>query len=156
MDIEIYESGDGGEMSIQNDDLALSSSLLQTAYLALFGGNTESSTRGDELPEQYRNDYWANTLLFKTEKEKQFNSETERTLNEVALNSSGRQKIVNSIKSDLKVLDGIATYNVEVSIQTIDKVSIFVQVNELGNGETRSFQIIYDVARREIITQILI
>ena len=38
-DLNIFESGDGGELSIINEDLLFGESLYQQIYLALFGGN---------------------------------------------------------------------------------------------------------------------
>jgi len=46
-DILLYESGDGGEMSIQSNDLALAETLYMQVYLAMFGGNVEEATIAD-------------------------------------------------------------------------------------------------------------
>ena len=47
-DFSIYESGDGGELLIVDDDFNLTEVLFQLVYLALFGGNVESITLGNE------------------------------------------------------------------------------------------------------------
>ena len=59
-DLNIFESGDGGELSIINEDLLFGESLYQQIYLALFGGNVEENTRQYLLTEQ-KNDYWGNS-----------------------------------------------------------------------------------------------
>ena len=40
-DINIFESGSGGEMRILNSDLLMAETIYQTIYLALYGGNVD-------------------------------------------------------------------------------------------------------------------
>ena len=99
-DLLIYETGDGGDLKVLNNDLALTTSLYNQVYLCLFGGNVEASTKGNELENEKRFDWWANDLL-----DLNFNSETERIINTVTLNPSGRLKILQAVKNDLKPID---------------------------------------------------
>ena len=86
-DIQLYETGSGGDFAIVNNDLLMGESLYQQIMLALFGGNIQASTKQFYLETEERFDYWGNSLIWKDVKSKQFNSETERTLKNNALNS---------------------------------------------------------------------
>lgn len=150
-DFGLHESGSGGELTILNGDLNMSETLYQTIYLSLFGGNVDKSTIGNEIPNQERLDYWANDLIFKENKSKQFNSTTERVLNEVTLNSLGRLKIKSAVEEDLSFIKTIVSFNVNIVILGIGKVSIEIQLNSIGNQSNKQFQFIWDNARSEII-----
>lgn len=150
-DIGIFESGDGGELSIVSGDLLLSESILQQVYLALFGGNIESNTIGNEIDSQERFDYWANGLLWPQNPDKQFNSNTERALNELVLNSSGRIKVINAVESDLDYLKLIVNFEVSVSIVSKNSVRISVVLLSKNNLENKQLVLVYDNAKNELI-----
>ena len=99
VDIMIFENGSGGDLNLKNDDIETISGLMNQVYLALFGGNLEQNTSDDLSELEERNDWWGNSLL---KKENQFNSNFERTLRTIPLNSSGLIKIENAAKEDLK------------------------------------------------------
>lgn len=150
-DIGIFESGDGGELSIISDDLLLSESILQQVYLALFGGNIEANTIGNEIESQERFDYWANGLLWTQNPNKQFNSNTERALKELVLNSSGRIKVINAVESDLEYLKLIVNFEVSVSIISNNAVKISVMLLRKNNLENKILVLVYDNAKNELI-----
>lgn len=150
-DLMFYETGSGGDMKINSNDLDLSSLLLQQVYIALFGGNYEASTKGNEINGQLRSDFWANSLLLLD-----FNSETERILNQVALNASGRLKIRNAVENDLKFLNKVVDYSVEVLIPSINEVKILVYLTEKENQKEKIIQIVFEVAKKEIIIDYII
>ena len=135
-DINLYESGSGGELYISNGDIALVETLYQTIYIALFGGNVEDDN------------YWANALLFADKPKKQYVSETERTLQNVTINSSGRLKIKKAVENDLSYIKNIANYEVNVVILSADKIEILITL-ESGT----EFQFIWDNAKSEIIIE---
>lgn len=155
-DILLYESGSGGDFLIRNKDLVLVESLFQQCYIALFGGNLEADTLGNELPNQIREDYWANSLFHVERIEKQFNSVTERTLNDTALNSAGRNKIQNAVDTDLKYLKSIATITTNVSILSSSRVQILITLRKPDNLEDKTLKIIWDNASLETIEEITI
>src|SRR5690606_6946193 len=91
-DVAIGEAeGNGGDIKLLGNDLAVIYSHENQVYLALFGGNVEQSTPAQETTETTE-DWWGNNLLFGGDAAKQFNSETERALNNTALNSAGRSR----------------------------------------------------------------
>ena len=152
-DLHLFESGDGGELLLMNGDLVLSETLFQTIYLAMFGGNVEASTLGNEIEGQERFDFWGNSLFFKDLKSKQFNSETEKTLKSVTINSFGRLKIKSAVEQDLFFLKKIINFDVDVLILGIDKINIQIKISQIGNQSDKLFQFIWDNAKNELILE---
>lgn len=150
-DLHIYESGSGGELALLNNDLVLSETLYQNIYISLFGGNIEASTQGNELENQERLDWWGNSLFFKDIPSKQFNSETERVLNNVTLNSSGRLSIKSAVENDLSFLSEIVNFSVNIYVTSINRVIIEIIQSSISNQSQQLFQFIWDNAKKEII-----
>lgn len=152
-DILLYENGSGGEMKIISGDIALVESLYTQVYLAFFGGNIEANTKGNELKEQERFDYWANSLLWQGKPKKQFNSNLERALANTVYNASGRIEIENAAKKDLEVFSGVVNTNVSISILSQSRIRIAVYLSGLNNGEESELQFIWNNAKQEIIIE---
>lgn len=150
-DIGLFSYGNGGDMAIIGDDLNTSETLYQVIYISLFGGNIEASTIGNELSTDERFDFWGNELFFSDKKEKQFNSETQRTLNEVVLNSDGRLKIKQSVENDLFFLKNIVNFEVNVYINSSVRVSIEIKLTDLANRISKLYQLTWDNAKKEVI-----
>lgn len=155
-DLLLFESGSGGNLFIENNDISLVESLYQQCYLALFGGNIESNTTGQELDTQIREDWWGNELFNDKSKNHQFNSKTERMLDAVTLNTSGRIDIERAVESDLKVLRNVAEFSVKVVILSTDKVKIEIKLLKPDKFQEKSFQFIWDNAAGEVIKEITI
>ncbi len=151
-DLLVYESGNGGEISIQNNDLALTDQVLQQAYLCLFGGNVDASTRGDELPNEIKKDWWGNSLFYADEKSKQFNSLTERALIDNPLTSSGRVNIIRSIESDLKYLKNISNVNVNAFILSNNKLRVEIKLS-MPATKTIVIELLWDSIKKELIIE---
>lgn len=152
-DLLIYENGTGGELKVISNDLALSETLFTQVYLAFFGGNLEAVTKGNELKNQQRFDYWANSLLYQGKPKKQFNSNLERALCNTVYNSSGRIEIENAAKKDLEFLSGIVETEVSVAVQSESRLRITVVLTGLQNGQESELQFIWNNARKEIIIE---
>jgi hypothetical protein len=150
-DIAIFESGNGGQISVINDDLVLNEVLYNQFYLALFGGNIEANTTGNEIETEERFDYWANSLIFENEPNRQYNSNTERILDQVVLNSNGRLKIIEAVESDLSYLSNVINFTSDVSFDETNRVNIFINFTEKTNKQQKALQLIYDRAKNEII-----
>ena len=150
-DLHIFESGDGGELALLSGDLVLADSLYQVIYIALFGGNKEASTLGNEIQGSERFDYWANELIFKNKPNKQFNSETEKVLEQVTINSEGRLKIESAVKQDLTFLKKIVNLSINILILDSNKISINLKLESVRNQSDKALQFIWDNAKKEII-----
>ncbi len=114
IDLLMVETDDGGDLVQQGNDLLMDSIFGTMIYLALFGGY----------------DFWANDLLL--EGSQKYESLTEKTLKEVALNSGGRMTIENAIRNDLQFfITEIPGTTVTVSAQVVsdDKMDIQILIN---------------------------
>jgi saccharopine dehydrogenase-like NADP-dependent oxidoreductase len=92
-------------------------------------------------------------LLFPDNPERQLNSLTERTLNEVALTSSGRVRIEQAVLKDLDFMKAFAEVSASVSIPETDKVVIQVTVQEPDNIEEQAFTFIWDATKNELVEE---
>lgn len=145
-DIRILETGNGGDIALKGSDLLKCFSFENMPYLGFFGGNPEQSTPSDRVSEEQAFDYWGNNLFFENNSEIQFNSQTERVLYSVQLNSRGRILIENAVKEDLKFMEPFANVDVSVSLIGLDKVEIFIKIVQPENGVERQFLYIWDGA----------
>jgi hypothetical protein len=92
-------------------------------------------------------------LLFPNAPEQQFNSLTERILNNVALTSSGRVRIEQAVLQDLAFMKPFAEVTASVSIPETDKVVIAVQLQEPNNLQEQEFTFIWDASRNELTVE---
>lgn len=153
-DLMVFESGTGGDVRLLGNDIEMTDSIFNMVYMALFGGNPEAVTTGSELESEQRGDFWGNGLLLPNDKESQFNSITEKTLDNTALDSAGRIEIEESVKTDLEFMSSLARVDVDVSIVEDDRVQIDVLLTEPDNLTEKSFQFIWDATRKELIEEI--
>lgn len=119
--------------------------------LALFGGNVDQNTPQRRIVGNQYFDYWANATLLQNESQQQFNSQTERILNQVALNSSGRERIERAVVSDLEFMREFANFTVSVSLFSVDKVKISIKITEPDNLNQTEFVYIWDELSGDII-----
>lgn len=152
-DILLYETGSGGDFAIVNNDLLMGESLYQQIMLALFGGNIQASTKQFYLDTEERFDYWGNNLIWKDIKTKQFNSETERTIRTIALNSSGRLTLIQAVEQDLNYLKSVADISIDVEILGVSKTRILINFSEKTNQQDKLLQLVYDNAKGEVIIE---
>lgn len=128
-DLKIYETGDGGDLLLVNNDIATIEDLSNQPYLAMFGGNVEANTEPDAESDEFSEnlDWWGNNLFFPQDSVSQFNSDTERALENNTLTSKGRVVIEQAAISDTKFLN---PKDVQAVIPDNDKIMITVQVFE--------------------------
>lgn len=148
-DLKLIETYDGGDLVQNGADLKVIDGFQNMIYLALFGGNLKQSTKEFDEDEE-RFDYWGNELLMLNSPEIQYNSQTERTLNEVSINSQGRLLIEQAAKSDLEFMQDFANITVEVSILGVDKVGIKVILKEPNELESNEFNYIWGATESEL------
>lgn len=153
MDLKIEEHGNGGELVKTSKDLTVIEGFENMVYLAMFGGNVEQSTPVNRPENVQMFDWWANDLFFKNNPSLQFNSITERTLNEVALNSAGRILIEEAVLSDLEFMTEFAEVSAQVNIKDHDRVEIKVFIGEPNNIQGKKFEYIWDATRQSLIDQ---
>jgi len=143
-DIRLFETGNGGDLKLNGNDLAKCYTFENMPYIGMFGGNPSESTPTDRVNEEKAFDYWGNALFFPQNKEVQFNSQTERVLYDVQLNSRGRILVENAVKEDLKFMQPFAEVNVLVNLIAIDNIEISIKIIQPDNGVERQFLYIWD------------
>jgi hypothetical protein len=135
MDLAITEmDGNGGDLILAGNDLAMVFGIENMPYLAMFGGNPGFVT-DNKVQEAESFDWWGNNLLMNGDQSLQFNSLVEEKLRTVALNSSGRVAIEEAVKKDLYFLKDVATVTVDVLIIAIDTIQINIRI-EQNSGST--------------------
>lgn len=156
MDLEIIETGNGGDLVKKPKDLSVVEGFENMVYLALFGGNVEASTPTERIESEQAFDFWGNVLLMGNDPKIQFNSLTERTLGQVALNSSGRILIEQAVKKDLEFMADFALIKVVVSIISTDRIAIGVQITQPDNLQRKEFIYIWDATQAELLAREII
>lgn len=132
-DLKLIETGNGGDFVSLGNDLEITDTIYTLVYLSLFGGNVEESTvNGFVKPQSF--DYWANKLVFGNEPTQQFNSETERTLNNTPLNTSAIEKISDAVLTDLAYLKKLFKVTVKVSLPYINQIKIEIFFDGIENS----------------------
>lgn len=150
MDVKVIETGNGGDLTKNGNDLAMVFSFENMVYLALFGGNKEAVTPQKRISSEQAFDYWANSLLFPEDTGLQFNSITENTLETTALTSVGRLTIEDAVKADLEFMAAFAEVSVSSQIVSSDRIDISVKVKEPGNLTERRFIYIWENGKLNI------
>ncbi len=149
-DLKMIETGSGGDLVLLGNDLVVVNSFQNMPYIGLFGGNIEENTKEFKYGEQ-RYDYWANELLFNKKPKIQYNSDLERLLQNIALNSSSRLIIEETIKKDLSFMNEFSIVNVETSIASVDRLEIKIEIEQPKELESAIFSYIWDIAKQELI-----
>lgn len=152
-DIMLYQTGSGGDMAILNNDLVLGDVMFQQVHLALFGGNLKANTESKYIGTEERFDYWGNSLIWRDSRPEQFNSNTERTLRNVVLNSSGRLAILEAVNTDLEAIKEFANFTASVSLLGINSVKITIELSGKTNTESKTLEVIFDNSKNELILQ---
>ena len=151
MDVQVIEnSGNGGDLVKTDKDIVTIEGLQNMPYIALFGGNVQASTPTERLESELAFDWWGNNLLHPNELAAQFNSETERRLLEVSLNSAGRIQIEEAIRKDLEFMSEFSTVEVSASIISTDRIEILVRIQEPDNLEGNAFIFLWDATNQEL------
>lgn len=150
MDIALIESGNGGDLLLRGRDLLVYKGFENMIYLALFGGNVEANT-GFRAEGEQAFDWWGNKLFFAEKEGFYFNSDTERALQQVALNSAGRLFIERNVINDLAFLQQYAEVKVETRIISDDRLQIEIFLKELAGNNQRRVVFIFDPATGDIV-----
>lgn len=151
IDVLIIDTVDGGDYKLQNNDLVTVKGWQNMVYLALFGGNIEENTK-EYRPNEQRFDWWANDLFFENDSSIQFNSDTERMLNNTVISSETRPFIEATVKSDLQFMNEFATVGVSAIIEGVDRLKIEISVIEPSASQSLNFAYIWDSTKKELIT----
>ena len=149
-DLRIYDDRNGGDAILRGNDLVIVDGFQNMPYIGMFGGNFEQDTENDRNPDEQAYDWWGNRLLMENNKSIQLNSLLERALDNVVLNSSGRIELEALIKKDLQFMTDFCDITVTVSIVTVDRILIFLKINQPDNLQANEFTYLWDGAANEL------
>lgn len=142
IDLKIYDTDDGGDIFLRGNDMVTVEGFVNMPYIAMFGGNVKENTPARREVGQQAFDYWGNAFL--ANEAIQYNSNTERVLQEVALSSSGRILIEEAVKKDLQFMQAFAEVTISVEVTGNDKIQINIKIQEPDNLQAKQFVYVWD------------
>jgi hypothetical protein len=142
MDVELINTGNGGDCLKVGNDLSMVFSFENMPYIALFGGNKES-TPTVRNPTQQAFDWWGNSL-FPNQPSIQINSLTETAILSTALTSAGRLIIENAISADLEFMREFAIISISTEILSDDVLKINIGLRKPDNLQSNQFVFIWE------------
>ena len=151
-DLTLYESGNGGDLILSDNDIDQTSSLWNNIYIALFGGNSvfEDSDEAS-AGENQRFDYWQNDIFFKNSEDQKILSETETFLSKMVITTKALSDLVSVVKSDLRYLGRLGSVSVQVTAESYSRIAIFVYIKENNSSQSKEFKFIWDSTKSEVI-----
>jgi hypothetical protein len=149
MDLILQETGNGGDVILNNNyDINMSDSFYTAIYLSLFGGNTEASTSSDNIQPEQRFDFWGNNFF---DIDSQFNSFTERAINNNALDTKGIKTIETAVRKDVSWLSAIGTVKATCNLITLDQLQILITLQQGNTTNPTTYEYIWDATKQEVI-----
>lgn len=115
MDIELYESGNGGEIRLVGSDVNSVVGITNMPYMSCFGGN----------------DWWGNALL-PDDVGQRHTATTEETIRVTALSSAGLPVIERAVQNDLSyIIEQFSGTKIEIqsSIPIPNRIDMNVNIN---------------------------
>ncbi len=131
-DVKLFNTLEGGEITVEDGFVLMSPGLETAAYLSLFGGNKDDSTRdGDQLS------WWGNIGELT---ENQYRSLTQHLLNSLPITSANLLIIENAVRQDLKwMLDLRIASSIEVVVIVPQRNKIDIIIDIEAQGVRSSF-----------------
>lgn len=151
-DLKMIETGNGGDLVLNGNDLQVIDGWQNMPYLGMFGGNIEASTTGPKISSEEALDWWGNNLLMQNEPETQLNSTLEKALNTIALTSSGRNQIKQAVLFDLAFMTQFGTLTADVYVTGVDRLRIDLTFQEPFIKQSTTFIYLWDGAKNELTT----
>lgn len=151
MDVLLCAAESGSDFIFESKGFKLTEGISNQVFIGLFGGNIGGEERDRENSPNTEQifDWFGNDLFFDPEIDFKYNSELETFLMQTALNSSGRIRIEETAEGDLSFMSDFGKVEVEAEIIEIDKLKIFVKIQQPDNEENQVFSFIWDAAKQE-------
>jgi phage gp46-like protein len=134
-DVKLFQTEDGGEITVVDGIVEMSGGLETAAYLSLFGGNEDDDGREDSPTT-----WWGN--LDETDPAREYRSETQHLLQAIPATSNNLRRIEDAAKRDLAWFidsNAASAINVEASIPGVNWVTITVDIIAIGEESTFEF-----------------
>lgn len=127
-DVSLFQTVDGGNISIVGGVTQMEGGLATMAYLLLFGGNEDDDGIADN---QFT--WWGN--IDEIDPAKQYRSETQNLLQALPATTGNLRRIEQAVTRDLDpfLTQGIATsVTVVVSMPAVNRIKIDIAINAVG------------------------
>lgn len=127
-DVNLFQTNDGGEITVTDGVVDMVGGLGVAAYLSLFGGNETDDGRA-ENPDNW----WAN--IDETEPSRKYRSETQNLLRGLPASSNNLKRVEDAARRDLAwfLTENIASsITVSASIPELNRVKIVVDIEAVG------------------------
>lgn len=124
-DVNLYQTNDGGEITIENGVVELSDGLPAAVYLSLFGGNEYDDGREDNPLK-----WWGN--IDETDPARWAKSETQHILQSIPAIPANLRRVEDAATRDLAWLvdTGVAvSVMIEVTIPGLNRITIAVIID---------------------------
>ncbi len=139
--VKITSTKNGGDISVGKFGIEAGDYLETAVFCALFGGNREENTRDSYARSEENKSWWGNSFV-----ERQYNSETERAINDNTANEPGLANIKQAVFNDLRRLlrDGHIEKITDVRVWLKDSKTreIGIDIYLVVLGVYRSFKFI--------------
>lgn len=127
-DVQLYQSLDGGEITVENGLIIMSGGLDTAVYLSLFGGNEDDNGQPDNILT-----WWGN--LSENDKALKQISQTQFLLKSIPATSNNLRRINDAVINDTNwLIENKIASNiiVTVTIPDLNKVKITVDIIAVG------------------------
>ena len=127
-DVRLFQTVDGGEVTVIGGVMAMDGGLETSVYLSLFGGNEDDAAGADKS-----RTWWGN--LSETETARQYRSETQNLIQALAATSGNLRRIEDAADRDLAWMidEGAASaVTVVATIPGLNRVRILIIVEAVG------------------------
>jgi phage gp46-like protein len=135
-DVKLFQTNDGGDITVVNGVTGLSSGLDTAAYLSLFGGNEDDDGRPDS---PYT--YWGN--IDEINPSRIYRSRTQYLLKSLPSTSNNLRRVEDAALIDLNwfTTDKVASsINVVASMPGLNKIKLIINIE--ANGIESSFEFV--------------
>lgn len=125
-DVLLYQTNDGGDISITGGLVEMSGGLQTAAYLSLFGGNEDDDGLADNVKT-----WWGNVT--ETENSHKYISETQHLLESLPITSGNLLRVEDAAKRDLAwfIDEGVATsVSVTASILGLNMIQLDINIDQ--------------------------
>jgi len=127
-DVSLFQTNDGGEITVEGGIVTMSGGLETSAYLSLFGGNEDDDGRADNPF-----NWWAN--ISEVETAKQYRSETQNLLQALPATTGNLRRVEDAANRDLAwfITERVASaVNVTASMPGLNKLKLTIDIEALG------------------------
>ena len=134
-DVSLFQTDDGGEITVEGGIVAMSGGLETAAYLSMFGGNED-----DDGSQDSSQGWWAN--LDEPDTAKRYRSETQHLLQALAATTGNLIRIQDAAIRDLawflseKVASSVG---VVASIPGINRLKLTIDIQAIGEESRFEF-----------------